>query len=110
MRQHRFFRGLKFILVAIVAVALFGFAVTHLWNWLMPSLFGWKIVTFWQAVGLVILSRILIGGFHGRPGMHWRHRMSERWEKMTPEEREKFREGWGRRCGHGDRTAAKPTA
>lgn len=112
MRRHWFLRGLKFILVAIVAVTLFGFVAMHLWNWLMPALFGWKLISFWQALGLLILGRILFGGFHGRPrrGMHWRHRMTERWEQMTPEEREKFREGMSRRCGHADATAVRPTA
>jgi hypothetical protein len=65
----------------------------HLWNWLMPALFGWHLITFWQAVGILVLSKILFGGFHGRHGrrMHWRHRMSERWGTMTVEERERFR-------------------
>jgi hypothetical protein len=113
MRRHWFLRGLKFILLAIVAVAVFGFATMHLWNWLMPGLFAWKLIGFWQAVGLVVLSRILLGGFrgrHGGPGMHWRHRMNERWEQMTPEEREKFRTGMGRRCGHSNAPEEKTTA
>lgn len=112
MRKYRFLRVLKIILLAIVAVAVFGFVTTHLWNWLMPGLFGLKMIGFWQAVGLVVLGRILFGGFHGRPGRggHWRHRMSERWEQMTPEEREKFRAGMGRRCGYPEAPAVKPTA
>jgi hypothetical protein len=65
----------------------------------MPSLFGWTLINFWQALGLLILSRILFGGFRGRPAghMYWRGRMIERWEQMTPEEREKFRQGMRRR-------------
>ena len=111
MRGHRILRVLKIILIAGVAIALFGFVTTHLWNWLMPGLFGWKLISFWQAVGLVVLTRILFGGFHGRPGgRHWRGRMMERWEQMTPEEREKFRAGMGRRCGHSEDAAAKTTA
>lgn len=112
MRKHRFLRGLKFIVLAMAAVALFGFFTMHLWNWLMPVLFGWKLLTFWQAVGLVVLSRILFGGFHRRfgSGMHWRYRMMERWEQMTPEEREKFRAGMRRRCSHGDAPVANTTA
>lgn len=89
-------RILKFALLAIVAVFLFGFIVMSLWNWLMPAVFNLHTVTFWQALGLLILAKILFGGFRGGPGRgHWRHRMRERWEKMTPEEREQFR----RRCG-----------
>ena len=90
----RIVRGLKFALIAIAAVAVFGFVVMQLWNAVLAPATGWHALTFWQAVGLLILSKILFGGFRG-PGWrgHWRHRMRERWEQMTPEEREKFREG-----------------
>jgi hypothetical protein len=95
----------------VLFIALFGVIVMSLWNWLMPALFGWKVVTFWQAIGLVILSKILFGGFHGGPrGMHWRHRMMERWEHMTPEEREKFREGMRSKFGGFEPPSAKPSA
>ena len=112
MRKYRFLRGLKFVVIAIVAVALFGFVTLHLWNWLLPGLFGAKLIGFQQAVGLVVLSRILFGGFRGRPGGggHWRHRMMDRWEHMTPEEREKFRGGMRGRCGHREEPAANATA
>jgi len=112
MRRNRFLRGLMFVLLAIAALAVFGFVVMGLWNWLTPAIFGWKLISFWQAVGLVILSRILFGGFRGHrgPGRHWRYRMMDRWEKMTPEEREKFREGMRHRCGYPDTPAAKPSA
>ena len=94
MRKNRWVRGLMFLPIALLFAALFGLIVMTLWNWLMPALFGLKVVTYWQAIGLVILSKILFGGFRGGPGgRHWRHRMMERWEKMTPEEREKFRQG-----------------
>jgi hypothetical protein len=105
-------RGLKFALIAIVApfaialfVGFFGWVTMSLWNWLLPGLFGWKLITFWQAVGLVILCRLLFGGMRGGSGsgrQRWRHRMSERWQQMTPEEREKFREEMASRwaCSH----------
>ena len=97
--------------LAILAIPLFifigGEIVMHLWNWLLPSLFGWRLITFWQALALLLLCRILFGGWGGSGGGkgHMRHhvrermaermgeRMRERWEKMTPEEREKFRQG-----------------
>jgi hypothetical protein len=111
MRRHRFLRVLKFLVIAPVALALFGFVTMHLWNWLLPGLFGLKMIGFWQAIGIVVLTRILFGGFHGRPGgRHWRGRMAERWEQMTPEEREKFREGMRRRCGNREAPATNPTA
>jgi hypothetical protein len=95
-----FLRVLKFVAIGIVSFTVFGFVVTHLWNYLMPGLFGLRAITFWQAVGLMILGRLLVGGFRpGRGGMQWRGEMMRRWERMTPEEREKFREGMRGRCG-----------
>jgi uncharacterized membrane protein len=99
MKRNRIARGIKIALLAIVAIAVFGFAVMSLWNWLMPALFGWRVITFWQALGLVVLSKILFGGFHTHAGSRARRRMRERWEHMTPEEREKFRAGIGEFCG-----------
>lgn len=81
--------------LAILAIPLFlfigGEVVMYLWNWLLPPLFGWKVLGFWQALGLLVLCRVLFGGLGGhgpRPGRHW----DRRCRKMTPEEREKFRQ------------------
>ena len=92
---------------AIVGILLFifigGEMVMHLWNWLLPPLFGWRLITFWQAVGMLALCRILFGGVGGRGfrRSYSRRRMAERWRQMTPEEREKFRQGMRGRCGFG---------
>ena len=98
---RRIARFFLFGVLALCFLALFGFVVMSLWNWLTPALFGWKAITYAQAFGLVILCRLLFGGMgspHRRCG-GWRSRMKERWERMTPEERQKFREGmrgcWG---------------
>ena len=105
MRKSWLLYGLKFALLAAVVVAALGAVIMGLWNWLMPELFGWRALGFWQAVGLLVLSRILLGGLRGVSGyrMHWRARMRERWERMTDEEREQFREGM-RRCGRSEPT------
>lgn len=103
---------LMFAIFAVVLILVFSEIVLHLWNWLMPMLFHLPALgSFWQALGLMILSWLLFGGLrgmrgfghgHGRGG-HWRQRMQERmrarWEHMTPEEREKFREWILTRCG-----------
>ncbi len=94
--KHRWLRRAPlFVLFALVALTVFGFVAMGLWNWLMPELFGLTRIGFWQAVGLVVLSRILFGGFRHGAGHrhHWRQRLHERWEQMTPEERERLREG-----------------
>ena len=79
--------------IGILAIAIFGFGVMSLWNWLVPAVFGGKLITFWQAMAMLVLSRILVGGF-SRP------RVIHKWEQLTPEEREKFRAAMQRRhCG-----------
>jgi len=84
---------LVLIPIGILAIAIFGFGIMSLWNWLVPALFGGKLITFWQALGMLVLSRILVGGF-SRP------RVVHKWEQLTPEEREKFRGAMERRrCG-----------
>jgi hypothetical protein len=103
-------RRKKLLLIAPVAIlgmllfmALGGEIVKLLWNWLLPTLFGWRPLTIWQAVGMLALCRILFGGlgWRGGSGSSMRRRMAERWEHMTPEERERFRQGVRGRWGWG---------
>ena len=93
----------RMVVFAIIAFTVFGFAVRGLWNWLMPALFGLHAITYWQGIGLLALSWLLFGGLRGmggrRYGRYGRHRMMERWQRMTPEEREKFRENMRNWCG-----------
>jgi len=62
------------VLLGIIAVAglaiLFGFIIMWLWNWLMPALFGLGTINYWQAVGIFILSKILLGGCVGKGSKH----------------------------------------
>jgi hypothetical protein len=86
--------------LVILAAAVLGFAVMNLWNFVVPAVFGGRIITFWQGLGLLVLSRILFGGFFRRGGFGDRQRARRAiWERMTPEEREKFRAGMRHRCG-----------
>src|SRR3954464_14667222 len=96
-------------LVGLVLIAYIGGEVVRLlWNWLLPPLFGWREISYWQALGLLVLCRILFG-HHGGPRSHsgFRRRMAdrmadrvaERWDRMTPEERERFRQRIRERCG-----------
>jgi hypothetical protein len=112
MKTKRILKVLKFVLLGALAAAAVSFVVMSLWNWLMPALFAWHTVTFWQALGLLVLSKLFFGGFRGRSGppMFWRRRMMQRWEHMTPEEREKFREGLRGACGPFGSPRAEPKA
>jgi hypothetical protein len=97
-------KRIAIIIFAPIGIALFiligGELVMHLWNWLLPPLFGWRQINFWQAFGLLALCRILFGGVgvRGRRRFDGR-RMGGSWEKMTPEQREKFRQGVRSRWG-----------
>src|SRR5437773_7832604 len=101
MRKRNMSKIPKWLFVAAplgfaLFIAIGGEVVMLLWNWLAPALFGLRHVTFWQAIGLLALCRILFGGFGlGGGGSHdssSRRRMYERWEQMTPEERERLRQ------------------
>jgi hypothetical protein len=92
MRKRWYWIAPLAIVGVFVAAFIGGEVVMHLWNWLLPPLFGWRTLTFWQALGLLALCRILFGGLgHGGrrgprgPGFRRRCR------NMTPEERERFR-------------------
>jgi chromate transport protein ChrA len=108
MKSYRLLRGLKIVVVVILAALLFGLVTMHLWNWLMPAVFGLTAITFTQALGLLVLSKILFGGFHRHGGGRgWKRHMQERFAQMTPEERERFRAGMrGRRGCWGPRETA----
>lgn len=79
----------------LVMAAAFSAIVMLLWNWLMPAVFGLITINFWQALGLLVLARILFGRFgFGRNRMMGRgvreNPIHEKWMKMTPEQREEF--------------------
>ncbi len=101
MRRFWWRKAPKILVVVAVIALVASFVVMSLWNWLMPPLFGRPVITFWEALGVLVFTRILFGGFRGRAGpspWHWRRRMMARWEQMTPEEREKFRNGLAGNC------------
>jgi hypothetical protein len=114
MRRFRFSQVLRFILFAALFVGLMGFVVMSLWNVTLPLLVrGVSAITFWQAIALLVLSRLLFGGFRGpwnRPDFgnfkrdQWKGRMTEHWQKLTPEQRDRMRQFWGNRCRPGRST------
>lgn len=95
-----------FILFGVVALLAFSGIVMLLWNNILAGVVNISTITFFQAMGILLLSKILFGGFRGgwggsrwNKGRHWNSNMQEKWATMTPEEREKFKEQWQKRCG-----------
>ena len=107
MRRRLIFIAPLAILGMLLFTVIGGEIVLHLWNWLLSPLFGWRQITFWQALGLLALCRILFGGFgwHASGRSSFRRRMEERCEHMTPQERERFRQRMRERFGFGPSTS-----
>jgi hypothetical protein len=126
MKKH--FSRLYLAGIFLVTIALFGFAVLFLWNWLIPAVFGLPEITYFQAAGLLVLARILFGGIgmgSGRLGMgligggfaggsaYGRghdNPFRERWMQMSEEERKEYiakrhglHEFWGGQGGFNDK-------
>jgi len=98
-------RCLKIGLMMLAGVAVLAWIVMQLWNCLLPDLFlGVSPVNYWQALGLLVLSRILFGSLRGGCHGHWRERRAH-WESLTPEERQqlkgRFRGRWSQCCTTG---------
>lgn len=108
MKPKRFW---FFPFFGIGVLLLGGWAVMLLWNAILPDVTGVKMLTYWQAVGLLVLSRILFGGWRGggKPGGFNKHRPDfqkhaawrEKWMNMSAEERIKFKQEWRERCKQG---------
>jgi hypothetical protein len=90
MRRHWKIHGLNIAAIAVFAIAALGLAVMLLWNWLMPEIFALRTITFWQALGLFVLAKILFGAFHPRHSHKFRPRFVTGWGRLTDEERQKF--------------------
>lgn len=93
-------RILLFFVIGPIAILVFGGAVMLLWNNVLAPVLNISTITFWQGLGLLVLSKILFGSFGGGRGYrrdYGKQRMM--WNQMTPEQREKFKEEWRARCG-----------
>ncbi|HEX3680984.1 MAG TPA: hypothetical protein VHU83_00480 [Bryobacteraceae bacterium] len=94
MRKFRFV-GLRFVLFGIVWAGVMGLVVTGLWNALLPGIVGVRAISFWQALGLLILSRVLFGRLGGWDSWMRKSRFVRGWKDLTPEERQRFRQAMG---------------
>ena len=103
MKKFWIKKGIMFFFIFIGTVLLFGLLVMSLWNAILPAVLGVKAISFIQALGILLLSKILFGGFRGGCGGRQRSGqwmdMKQKFAGMTPEEREKFKAEWKNRCG-----------
>ena len=102
-RRNRFWAFIPLFVLALVA--LFSFIVMSLWNNILVGVLHISTINFWQALGILVLSKILFGGFpggrwgrHDHRGHQWRKEMLSKWNTMTPEEREQFKRDYRNRC------------
>jgi hypothetical protein len=95
-------KRLFFIPLMIIGGALMVFLVMTLWNWLMPTIFGLITLTFWQAGGLLLLSKLLFSGFNfnkrGKKPPYARNTMKNKFMNMTAEEKEGFKAKFKEKC------------
>ena len=99
--EHRIKKGVLLVPIFIGGIFLFTWVIMLLWNGILPEVAGVKTISFFQAMGILVLSKILFGFNKGWGGRHyqWKQRMEEKLQHMTPEEREKFKAEWKNRCG-----------
>jgi hypothetical protein len=89
----------KFVVIGVLAVVAFGLLTQFLWNWLVPELFAGPIISFWQALGLLLLSKLLFWGMSSGKGKwsshrnhQWKQQWKERYTNLSPEDKEKFKQ------------------
>lgn len=89
-KKKKFLGALIFLAVFAAAIAI----VMLLWNALIPSIIGWTAINYWQAAGLMLLCRLLLGGFgrFGRFGHHHHHRHFKRKKEEMIAFREKMKD------------------
>jgi len=121
MKKFWIIKGLKIGAFIILAVLAIGFVVMSLWNWLIPVLFKGPVINFCQALGILVLSKILFGGFKkggghggchcGHKGGSWKQRWEDKFSHLSPEEREKIKQKFGNKCrswmGHSEEKEEK---
>lgn len=109
-RKRRIGRFVALLPLFLIVFAGLVWVVSALWNWLMPTIFAVRTITYWQALGLMALSWILFGGLRGSGSGRgsWRHDMRRRWERMTPGERDEFVKGLRSQCGERPSPESEP--
>ena len=97
MKHNRKGKGPLIALACVAMLFLITAIVMWLWNAILPEVVGAKTINYWQAMGILVLSKILFGGLKGgvsgkNCGGWKKHHLESNMETMSPEEREVFKE------------------
>lgn len=108
-------KGLIYFGFAALFLFLLGSVIQFLWNGILAEATGVKTLSFWEALGLFVLARILFGGFRlGPRPRYWRKQKRaewrEKWMNMNEEERLAFKQKWKERCGKRNSREQRPAA
>jgi hypothetical protein len=106
MKKHKLLIILKIIVGVPLLIAALGYITMSLWNWLIPTLFNGPAITIWQTFGIVLLSKILFGGFKGKGGccckkndrQSWKEHMKAKWDNLSTEERSSLKNKFFSKC------------
>jgi hypothetical protein len=103
--------GLGIAILCIAGFGLFIWAFQYLWNWLIPGIVGWRAISYWEAMGLFVLSKMLFKGITwnnkgGHWNKHWNAKWNEKWNSkwsdkwatMSPEDRDRFKQKMREKC------------
>lgn len=97
---------IKKVIAIIFSVLAFIFLIPYvlmlLWNGILPKVIHVETISYWQAVGIFIISKILFGGLKmkgcGGEKQKITQKLQDKWMNMTPEEKEIFKQKWKEYC------------
>ncbi len=96
-------KGIMFFALFVLGIMAVAAIVMTLWNAILPEVTSVKAISFSQALGILVLTRLLFGrivpgGWRGRGDRdQWKRNMQQKWANMSPEERVKFKDQWRNR-------------
>lgn len=100
MKKFWLRKGLMFLLFFLAGILLMSALVMLLWNNILYPVLGISLINYPQAIGILVLCKILFGRFgpggnwRRGGGPPWRKNIQQKWAAMTPEQRAEFKEKW----------------
>ena len=101
MNKENWNRKKPFLFILIpIGIGLLVWVVMFLWNAILPDVIGVSTISYWQALGIFVLSKILFGGFKGGPSKRgrFRNKPTDKFMEMTDDQKASFKSEWRSRC------------